>query len=143
MSAPPPGAAPMCALRSLCRDFPEDNDVALSILLADDHLMVREGLKALLEAQGLQVVGEASTDQEALEKSCALHPDIAVLDLSMPTLGGLEASRAIRSACPSVRTIALTVHREEQYVLAALGVGFTGYVLKSQAASDLVQAIGE
>ncbi|HEU5249019.1 MAG TPA: response regulator transcription factor, partial [Thermoanaerobaculia bacterium] len=75
--------------------------------------------------------------------ACELLPDVAILDLVMPRLNGIDATRAIRGKCPEVRTIALTMHTEDQYVLAALQAGFRGYVLKSQAASHLVRAIQE
>ncbi len=113
------------------------------VLLADDHVVVRDGLKALLEREGFDVVGEASTGREAVELARELRPDVAVLDISMPVLGGVQAARALRESAPSVRLVALTVHSEEQYVLGALEAGFTGYVLKSQAGSQLVSAIQE
>ena len=113
------------------------------ILLADDHVIVRQGLKALLEGESFDVVGEASDGHEAARLARELSPDIAILDLAMPSLNGIETGRAISRACPSVRTIALTVHTESHYVLAALEAGFSGYVLKSQAAAQLVRAIQE
>ena len=113
------------------------------ILLADDHVIVRQGLKALLEREGFDVVGEASDGHEASRLAREISPDIAILDLAMPSLNGIETGRAISRGCPSVRTIALTVHTESHYVLAALEAGFSGYVLKSQAAAQLVRAIQE
>ncbi len=106
-------------------------------------MIVRQGLKALLEREGFQVVGEASDGHEAARLAREISPDAAILDLSMPLLNGIEAGRTIVQTCPSVRTIALTVHTENHYVLAALEAGFSGYVLKSQAAAQLVRAIQE
>lgn len=105
--------------------------------------MVREGLKALLEREGFRIVSEASNGREAIRAACDRRPEVAILDLGMPVLNGIEAARAIRKRSPDVRTIALTVHAEDAYVLAALQAGFRGYVLKSQAAAQLVRAIRE
>lgn len=113
------------------------------VLVAEDHVVVRQGLKALLERENFEVVGEASDGREATRLACELVPDVVILDLVMPRLNGIDATRAIRGKCPEVRTIALTMHTEDQYVLAALQAGFRGYVLKSQAASHLVRAIQE
>lgn len=115
--------------------------MATRILLADDHQMVREGFKALLERQGFQVVGEASNGQEAVELAEKLRPDIAVVDLSMPLLNGVDATRQIARISPKTRTILLTMYKEDQYVLTALEAGVAGYILKTTAANDLVQAI--
>src|SRR5262249_7690556 len=111
------------------------------VLLADDHVVVRQGLKALLEREGFDVVAEASDGREASRLARELSPDIAILDLAMPLLNGIETGRAILRGSPGVRTIALTVHTETHYVLAALEAGFSGYVLKSQAAEQLVRSI--
>lgn len=115
----------------------------LRVLLADDHLIVRQGLKAFLQREGLEVVGEASDGHEAVRLAGDLRPDVAVLDLSMPLLNGIDAARQILRASPRMKTILLTVHTEDQYVLEALRAGISGYVLKTQAALDLVQAIQE
>jgi DNA-binding NarL/FixJ family response regulator len=117
--------------------------MASRLLLADDHVVVREGLRALLEREGFSIVAEASTGREAVERARELQPEIAILDIGMPVLGGVPAARELRRAFPDMRLIALTVHSEEQYVLGALDAGFTGYVLKSQAAKHLVRAIHE
>lgn len=115
----------------------------MRILLADDHLIVRQGLKTLLEREGLDVVGEASDGHEAIRLATELRPDVAVLDLGMPLLNGLDAAREIIQIAPKTRLILLTVHSEDRYVLEALRAGLRAYVLKSQAASDLLHAIQE
>jgi two-component system, NarL family, response regulator NreC len=115
----------------------------LQILLADDHEIVREGLRALLVQQNLNVVGEASDGREAVRLAATILPDIAVLDYSMPLLNGLEAAREMRAISPSIKTILLTMHTEDRYVLEALRVGVTGYVVKTEASADLVRAIRE
>ncbi|HYY73213.1 MAG TPA: response regulator transcription factor [Solirubrobacterales bacterium] len=115
----------------------------ISVLLADDHLIICQSLKATLEREGFQVVGEAADGREAVRLARELHPDAAVLDVSMPLLNGLDAAREIHETCARTRTILLTVHAEEPYVLQALQVGVRGYVLKSQAVNDLVRALQE
>ena len=113
------------------------------VIMADDHALVRQGLRILLVREGFTVEGEASDGREALRLAEKLHPDVALLDLAMPVLNGLDAAREIMRASPETKTILLTQHAEESYILAAMRVGVHGYVLKSQAASDLVQAIGD
>ena len=113
------------------------------ILLADDHLIVRQALKALLEGLGFSVVGEAGDGAEAVRVARERCPDVAVLDLTMPIRNGLDAAREILQACPRVKAILLTVHTEDHYVLDALRAGIKGYVVKTQAAADLVRAINE
>lgn len=115
----------------------------IQVLLADDHAIVREGFKALLEREGLQVVGEASDGREAVGLAHTLRPDVAVLDLSMPLMNGLQAAQEILHTSPRTRTILLTMYIEDQYVLEAMRAGIRGYVVKRQAAMDLVQAIRE
>jgi DNA-binding NarL/FixJ family response regulator len=111
------------------------------ILLAEDHLIVRQGLRALLEQAGMAVVGEASDGQEALRIAHEQHPNVAVLDISMPYLNGLETARRLRETLPQTKIVLLTVHTEDPYVLEAMQAGAVGYVLKTQAALDLIQAI--
>ncbi|HEV8441351.1 MAG TPA: response regulator transcription factor [Methylomirabilota bacterium] len=117
--------------------------MSVRILLVDDHQLVREGLRALLEREQFQVVGEAADGHDAIKRAQALRPDVAVLDLSMPQLNGLDAAREMSRAAPGIKVIALTVHTEDPYVISALRAGIKGYVLKSQATADLVQAIRE
>ena len=111
------------------------------ILLADDHVIVRQGFRALLEREGLEVVAEAADGHEAVRLASDLRPDVAILDFAMPLLNGIDAAKEIRLRSPGTRMILLTVHTEDHYVLEALQAGVHGYVVKTQAASDLVQAI--
>jgi DNA-binding NarL/FixJ family response regulator len=112
-------------------------------LLADDHLVVREGLRSLLEAAGFKVVGEARDGREALKLARMLEPEVTVMDIGMPGLNGVDACRELLREVPEMRIIVLTVHGEDAYVIEALRSGARGYVLKTQAGSDLVRAIGE
>jgi two-component system response regulator NreC len=113
------------------------------VLLADDHSLIRQGLRALLEKQGFQVVSEASDGQEALRSVEKTQPEVAILDISMPVLNGVDAARELLKSSPKTRVILLTQHDEDQYVTEALRAGVRGYVLKSQAAEDLLHAIQE
>jgi two-component system, NarL family, response regulator NreC len=115
--------------------------MTIRVVLADDHQLVRQSLKALLEREGFQVVGEASDGQEVLRLVPNVSPDVAILDISMPNLNGLDAARELRKSSPKTKTILLTQHDEDQYVTEALRAGVRGYVLKNQAATDLVHAI--
>ena len=115
----------------------------IRILLADDHLVVREGLRSLLEAAGFKVVGEARDGREALKLARMLEPEVTVMDIGMPGLNGVDARRELLREVPEMRIIVLTVHGEDAYVIEALRSGARGYVLKTQAGSDLVRAIGE
>jgi len=111
------------------------------VVLADDHALVRQGLRALLEREGIEVVGEASNGEEAVQLVAPARPDVVILDISMPLLNGLDAAREIQKVSPETRTILLTRHDEDQYVIESLRAGVDGYVLKNQAATDLIQAI--
>ena len=117
--------------------------MSLHILLADDHPIVRQGLKLLIEREGFTVVGEASDGREAVRLAQELCPDIALLDLTMPQLNGIDAGRAILQASPKTKIILLTMHAEDHHVLEALRAGIKGYVLKTKAAEELVLAIQE
>jgi DNA-binding NarL/FixJ family response regulator len=112
-----------------------------TVLLADDHAIVRQGLRALLEREGFEVVGQASNGREAVDAADATGAAVALLDFAMPVLNGLDAARAIARGRSGTRPILLTMHPEAPYVLAALRAGVRGYLLKSQAATDLFQAI--
>ena len=115
----------------------------IQILLADDHQVVRDGLKVLLEREGLKVNAQASDGQEAIQLAQELHPDVAVLDIAMPILNGLDAAREILRVSPKTKAILLTMFDESHYILEGLRAGVKGFVTKTHAAEDLVQAIRE
>lgn len=114
-----------------------------SIVIADDHMMFREGLKTLLEAEGFNVVGEAENGQEAIRLARQHSPEVIVLDYSMPVLNGIDAAKEIQRQSPDTFVILLTMHEDQTYALEALKCGIRGFVLKHQAAADLVNAIRE
>lgn len=114
----------------------------IRVVIADDHAVVRDGLRALVDAQpGLEVVGEAADGDEAHRQACALAPDVLLLDLSMPRVGGAEAAERIAADCPAVRVLVLTMHEERGYVARLLRAGAAGYVLKRTPSAELVRAI--
>jgi DNA-binding NarL/FixJ family response regulator len=115
----------------------------LRVLLADDHQVVRQGFRAVLEQHGFDVVAEAANGGGAVELAEALRPDVALLDLSMPQMNGLNAATEILRRVPTVRVGLLTMHTEEHQVIAALRAGIRAYILKTQAAAELIQAIHE
>jgi DNA-binding NarL/FixJ family response regulator len=117
--------------------------MAIGLLLADDHPIFRQGLKNLLEKEGFNVLAESPDGIGAVTHAEKLHPDVAVLDFSMPRLNGLDAAKEIHRLSPRTKIVMLTIHREEQYVVEALNAGVKGYVLKSEAATVLVEAIRE
>lgn len=114
----------------------------IAILLADDHTLVRQGLKLLLEREpGLEVVGEAGDGRRALELAAELRPEVAVLDISMPQMNGLEAARRIARLAPGTKVLLLSMYQSPEYVREAVRAGVRGYVLKEDAATELVEAI--
>ncbi|MFQ5889558.1 MAG: response regulator [Gemmatimonadota bacterium] len=114
------------------------------VLLADDHAVLRAGLAALIEAEpDLEVVGEAGDGEEAVDKARKLGPDVVVMDLSMPGMGGLEATRRIAALDLGARVLVLTAHAEETYLFPVLDAGGSGYVTKTRADTDLLRAIRE
>jgi DNA-binding NarL/FixJ family response regulator len=113
------------------------------VLLADDHRVVRQALRLLLEREGIVVVGEAADGLDAVRQVRELAPDVAVLDLMMPGLNGLDAAHEIRQAAPETRLVLLTTQTGERHLLQALKAGFKGCVFKSHHAQDLVHAIRE
>ena len=117
--------------------------MALQILLADDHQIVRQGIKAILESHGFQVAAEAANGREAVRLAQASLPDVAILDLVMPQLNGLDAAREILQSHARPAIILLTMHVEEHQIVAALRAGIHGYVIKTQASDDLINAIRE
>src|SRR5579863_1583225 len=115
---------------------------SVRILIADDHAIIRSGLRALLAHEpGFEVVAEASDGREAVEMAERLAPHVALLDISMPTLNGLEAARQISARQAEIQLVMLTVHTDECYLLNALKAGARGYVLKSSAEFEIVEAI--
>lgn len=115
---------------------------SVRILLVDDHAVLRDGVRMVLESQpGFQVVGTTENGQAAVRLVKDLKPDIAVLDIAMPEVNGLEATRAIRQCCPDTRVVILSMHEGEEYLREALRAGAAGYVLKRAAAKELVGAI--
>jgi DNA-binding NarL/FixJ family response regulator len=113
----------------------------IRVILADDHLIVRQGLRLVLEKEHIEVLGEASDGPEAVRLIQELLPEVAVLDLDMPGLDGLAVLRETARLSPQTRTIILTRHMEEPYAVEALRIGARGYVLKTQAGTDLAAAI--
>ena len=114
----------------------------IRILIADDHTMVRESLVSVLNASGdCLVVAEAADGSSAVEKALQLRPDIAIVDISMPGLSGVEVVRRLRAELPSTRTLVLTMHEEDEYVLHMVRAGASGYLLKDSAISELIQAV--
>ena len=113
----------------------------LRVLLADDHPVVREGLRALLESHGLTVAGEASNGREVVELARTTRADVAILDIGMPELNGLDALRAIRREAPHLRVVLLTIHDDDAYVVEGRRLGALGFVLKSEAGSELLSAV--
>jgi DNA-binding NarL/FixJ family response regulator len=118
------------------------NTRKLRILVADDHELVRRGIRELLRARrGWTVVGEAMNGREAVEGASRLKPDVAIVDISMPDLDGLQATRQIREASPSTEVVVLTMHESDQMVRRVLDAGALAYVLKSDLATHLVKAV--
>jgi two-component system response regulator NreC len=114
----------------------------IRILLADDHTLIRGGLRLIVEQHpDLAVVGEAEDGRQAMALAASLRPDVAVLDIGMPNLNGIEAAKQITNADPRLAVIVLSMHRDETYILRALKAGVRGYLLKDSAESDLVRAI--
>jgi DNA-binding NarL/FixJ family response regulator len=112
------------------------------ILLVDDHAVVRQGFKMILGAQAdMEIAGEAANGREAVELAAQLNPDIVVMDVAMPELNGIEATRRLVAANPHIRVIALSMHKDSVYVREILRAGARGYLLKDSGADDLVKAI--
>ena len=112
------------------------------LMLVDDHDVVRTGLKTLLETQaGFEIVAEANSGEAAVKIVQAASPDVIVMDIAMPGMDGLEATRQIKATCPTCRVLALTVHADQQYFFEMMSAGADGYVTKQVAAEELVEAI--
>lgn len=116
--------------------------MAIKILIADDHGVLRAGLRALLSgAENLQVIGEAADGEEAIRLSVELHPDIVLMDVSMPITGGIEATRRMKEIVPDIKVLILTVHEDKELLREAIRVGACGYINKRAAESELIDAI--
>jgi two-component system, NarL family, response regulator NreC len=114
----------------------------IRILLADDHAMVRKGFRLILETQpDIEIVGEAANGREAIEQAGKKHPDVIVMDVAMPELNGIEATRRLSSLAPRTRVLALSMHKDSVYVREILRAGARGYLLKDSIDSDLVNAV--
>jgi two-component system, NarL family, response regulator NreC len=114
----------------------------IRVLLADDHAILRDGLRSLLSHQeDIQVVGEAKDGAEAVAGVHELHPDVVVMDIAMPGMNGLQATRKIREQYPETRVLVLTQHEDRQYVMSVLQAGAAGYVIKRAAGTDLITAL--
>ncbi len=116
--------------------------MSIRVLLADDHAMMRDGLQALLQATAdIEVAGSASNGREALRLAAELHPDVVVLDITMPDMNGLEALGLLREKLPRIRVVMLSMHSSSEHVYRALNAGAAGYLLKESAGEDIVTAI--
>ncbi len=114
----------------------------IKVLIADDHRVVREGLVAILKTkENIEVVGEAQDGQEAVEKARTLEPDVILMDVSMPRMGGVEATRLIKREFPHIGIVALTMYEEQQYIFDLVRGGATGYLLKDTESAQIVEAI--
>jgi two-component system response regulator NreC len=114
----------------------------IRLLLVDDHEVVRSGLRMLLEsAGGVEIVGEAGTAREALEKVSEIHPDVVIMDIGLPDLTGIEAAREIKALRPETSIVALTIHEDQEYFFKMLEAGATGYVPKRAAPEELLTAV--
>src|ERR1041385_5410374 len=110
------------------------------MILADDHAIVRQSLKLLLAGEGFHVTAEAANGAEAVELAATLFPQLAILDIGMPVLNGIDAARKILKVSPRTKIVMLSMYGDDLYVMRALQAGVIGYVLKSRAAGDLIQA---
>lgn len=113
----------------------------MKVLLADDHKMMRDGLRAILEKAGFEIAGEAATGHEAISLAHRVKPDVVVMDISMPELNGVDATRRLVAEMPGIKVIALSMNADRRYVVAMFEVGAVGYLLKSSASEELVQAV--
>ena len=117
-------------------------DHPISVLVADDHTIVRRGLVSLLSiAEGIEVVGEAPDGRVAVERALQLEPDVILMDINMPMLNGLEATRQIKKEAPHIKVLVLSAHDNEEYIIQVIRCGANGYLLKNSSAEDLFAAI--
>ncbi|HVB59741.1 MAG: response regulator transcription factor [Ktedonobacteraceae bacterium] len=114
----------------------------IRILLADDHTILRAGLRMMLNAQpDMEVIGEAQDGKQAINATMHLQPDIVLMDITMPDMGGIEATRQIKKIAPEVKVLVLTMHENDEYVFQALRAGASGYILKEAADTELITAL--
>jgi len=114
----------------------------IRVLIADDHALVREGTRRMLEQEeDMQVVGEAGDGEEAVKLACELKPDVAIVDIAMPKLDGIEATKQIKERCPSVTILILSAYDDDQFIFSLLEAGAAGYLLKSIRSRELVDAV--
>jgi DNA-binding NarL/FixJ family response regulator len=116
--------------------------MTISVFLADDHRVLRDGLRILLESQAdIQVVGEAENGNKAIENILAIKPDIAVMDITMPELNGIEAAQIVHEALPKIGIVILSIHSDLEHIFRALQAGAQGYILKESAGSEVISAV--
>ncbi len=114
----------------------------IKVILADDHTIVRKGLRSLLDLEkNIKVIGEAENGRETIKKVALLKPDVVIMDIAMPLLNGLEATRKIKKNFPHIKVLVLSVHADEEYIFQALKAGASGYLLKNAAPNELVSAV--
>jgi DNA-binding NarL/FixJ family response regulator len=122
--------------------FEQENNSAIRVLLADDHALVREGTRRLLEAESdVEVVAEAANGEEAIAAAHRLRPDLAIIDIAMPGIGGIEATRAIKADCPETAVLILSAYDDEPYLIALLEAGAAGFLLKNVHGQELINAV--
>jgi DNA-binding NarL/FixJ family response regulator len=116
--------------------------VSIRLLIADDHALVRSGLRSMLQREpGVEIVGEARNGREAVALCCSLEPDLVLMDVRMPEMDGLEATRAIKQECPGTGVLMVTMHENRDYMLEATKAGAAGYVLKDASRNELISAM--
>lgn len=116
--------------------------MTIKVLLADDHAIVRDGLKMVLQAQAdIRVIGEATDGREAVQQAVQHEPDVAIMDIAMPVLNGIEATEQIRDRCPETEVLILSMHSNSEHVFRALQAGALGYVLKESAGAEVIDAV--
>ncbi len=113
----------------------------MRVILADDHRMMRDGLRAVLEKAGVQVIGEAANGRDAIAKAASLRSDVVVMDIGMPELNGIDATRRLAAEMPGVKVVALSMNADRRYVSAMLEAGAVGYLLKNSASEELLAAL--
>jgi DNA-binding NarL/FixJ family response regulator len=117
-------------------------DKTITIFLADDHTIVRQGLAKLLEGEpNFRVVGEAENGREAVKRVAELHPNVVIMDITMPLLNGIEATRQIKQVCPETKIIILSMHSHDIYISELFSLGASGYLLKNSTGTDIIKAV--